>query len=390
MIRIVILFCALAAMLSSCGDSPAADGPAPPVEPSDLMLDGLTTVQKIQHAIGDDLFSKTFREEDGIGPVFIQDSCELCHWNDSRGPGTVTRMVIMNPDGATRASDQSSLPYGSVVRPRFLQSRLHEGVNVPVGVPNLKTSVRVGPSVFGRGWMEAVDPSEIERQAQLQERHPEEHGRIPRLPDGRLGRFGLKARIATLDEFAADAFNGDMGLTSDLFLLEPGQPREQRDDALPGLDITAGIIRDVGFYVRTLKIPERTGVVKVQAKRLFEDTRCAICHVPQMKTRPDFPVARLANKDALIYSDMLLHDMGTSLADGIVEGGAREREWRTAPLIGLRMQNNLFLHDGRATTIRDAILKHSGPGSEANASIEIYKKLSAADKDLLDSFVMGL
>src|SRR5207244_11004294 len=88
---------------------------------------------------------------------------------------------------------------------------------------------------------------------------------------------------------------------------------------------------------------------------------CSVCHVPGMKTRPDFPGVQLADISAPIYSDLLLHDMGEELADRQTDEGAGPRDWRTAPLIALRFQS-AFLHDGRAATVEVAILKHASPG----------------------------
>ncbi len=86
--------------------------------------------------------------------------------------------------------------------------------------------------------------------------------------------------------------------------------------------------------------------------RLFDATGCAKCHVPSMTA---------GDRRVLLYSDLLLHDMGPALDDKIVQGDATGRDWRTAPLIGLGLRTR-YLHDGRATTLRDAIVAHGGEG----------------------------
>ena len=74
-----------------------------------------------------------------------------------------------------------------------------------------------------------------------------------------------------------------------------------------------------------------------------------------------------------------------SLGDGIEQGDATGREMRTAPLWGLRLLTT-FLHDGRATTIEDAILAHDGQGAPpATAS-----RLSGGQKAKLVAFLRGL
>jgi CxxC motif-containing protein (DUF1111 family) len=85
----------------------------------------------------------------------------------------------------------------------------------------------------------------------------------------------------------------------------------------------------------------------------------------------------------------LLHDMGRALADGVVEGDAGGREWRTAPLIGLRFFP-AFLHDGRAKTIEAAVLTHAGEGSEANDAVERFRALTPAQRKHLLAFVARL
>ncbi len=103
----------------------------------------------------------------------------------------------------------------------------------------------------------------------------------------------------------------------------------------------------------------------------------------------DFEVKALAGIEAPIYSDLLLHDMGERLSNGIREGDAGSREWRTAPLMGLRFTPAL-LHDGRAKNVREAILAHGEPDSEARGSVSIFRTMRAADQAELVEFVEAL
>jgi CxxC motif-containing protein (DUF1111 family) len=269
-------------------------------------------------------------------------------------------------------------------------------------------SRRIGPPVTGRGYIEAVLDSEIERVAAEQATRADGiRGRINRVtyhsqsvegvavPHAHdaariIGRFGVKARVATLDDFAADAFQGDMGLTSPLRPEELANPDGLRDDEKAGPDVTAETVLTVASYVRTIEIPSRAQAVSTPAGRAaFDAANCSVCHVPGLRTREDFPVIQLAGIYAPLYSDLLLHDMGDALADGQTDEGAGPRDWRTAPLIGLRFQK-AYLHDGRAATIEVAILKHAGPGSEANDSVERFKALPLDQRAALLSFVHGL
>lgn len=355
-------------------------------DPTNLPLRGLSAEEQAAFDRGDVLFERVYRETQGLGPLYIRASCASCHQDDAKGPGFVTRMAVVEADGITASSDQSALLWGSVVR-----RQLAAGATRPIEPPDspdlrVLTSVRFGPAVFGRGWIDAVDGAEIERIEALQSRPGSPvSGRINRLADGSIGRFGVKARVATLELFTADAFRGDMGLTSPIYSEELPNPDGLTDDRLPGVDLSMDTIADVAAYVRMLAIPRREGLSDA-GRALFESTGCASCHVPSLRTRADYPVAALAGADAEIYSDLLLHDMGSALADGVREGSATEREWRTAPLMGLRHLRN-YLHDGRAATIEEAVRLHRGEGSEANASVDAFEALAPTERATLLDFL---
>lgn len=100
-------------------------------------------------------------------------------------------------------------------------------------------------------------------------------------------------------------------------------------------------------------------------------------------------MAQLRDVDAPIYSDLLLHEMGQLLADGLRDESAGPGEWRTAPLMGLRHQRT-FMHDGRSTTILDAIEAHQGPASQANVSVEAFHALTQEERAALVRFVESL
>jgi CxxC motif-containing protein (DUF1111 family) len=262
----------------------------------------------------------------------------------------------------------------------------------------------MGPPVIGRGYLEAIRDDEITRVAALQAGSGTGvHGRVNSVvygsepnPDQRfhrhlkgdmvIGRFGLKARIATLDDFAADALQGDMGLTSPLRPEEFPNPDGLTDDKKPGIDIGIDSVNHRADYTRLLAIPVRRLLALGAGAALFDSVGCAACHVPSLHTRADYPIPALADIDSPIYSDLLLHDMGDILADGLGEtdGQAGPRDWRTAPLIGLRFLRG-YLHDARAATIRDAVLLHDGEGSEAHDAVQRFAALSDAEqRDLLD------
>jgi CxxC motif-containing protein (DUF1111 family) len=98
----------------------------------------------------------------------------------------------------------------------------------------------------------------------------------------------------------------------------------------------------------------------------------------------------LANRDAQLYSDLLLHDMGDALADGRADGSATGREWRTPPLWGLRVMRQFLngeaflMHDGRARSVQEAIQLHDG---EARAARIAFTSLTPAQRAALLDFV---
>ncbi len=374
-------------------------------DPSDAPLAGLDEAWLLRFDAGDAVFEAPFRDSQGLGPLYIRHACVSCHEDDARGPGVVRRMVLVDAAGAP-LPDQSALAHGHVVRPL-----LAAGATVPIVPPSdVPTWVasRLPPAVFGRGYLEAIADAEIERVEAEQARVEDGvAGRIHRVPwqseanaepggfhafgpgrDGLIGRFGLKARIATVDEFAADAYQGDMGITSPLRPVELANPEGVLDDARPGVDVALETVNLAADYVRLLAIPPRAAPPE-GAEALFDALGCAICHVPSLRTRADYPIPELADVDAPVYTDLLLHDMGPALADATGDLDASPREWRTAPLIGLRHQR-AFLHDGRALGVEDAIVMHGGEGSEARASVEAFEALPTHERQLILQFINGL
>lgn len=394
---------AVAVALAACNGAESTDGPADSTaDPVDTPVHGVSSDTLDRFHEGDTLFGVDLRAPDGLGPLYIRQSCASCHEEGLRGPGIVQKMSIVDADGVTPSADQSTLEYGHTVRP-YVTAGAMTPLLPPEGAAGVKVTVRMGPSVVGRGYMEAVADSEIERvEAEQAKRTDGIRGRIHRVsyasvanPDktfgshnkgdtGLIGRFGLKARVATLDDFTADAFQGDMGMTSPMRPDEPKNPDGLTDDDKPGVDLPIDTVNLVAFYMRALEIPKRRP--DPDGLALFESAACGACHVPSLRTRADYPISQLADIEAPVFTDFLLHDMGPELADGLPDGDAHSEEWRTAPLLGLRHQK-AFLHDGRARTVEEAILAHAG---EAKSSLASFQALDADSRATLLSFVESL
>lgn len=405
----------LAAHASGCGGSaspPSMTGRSDASAQANLFdvpVTGLTSDWRARFNDGDTSFAIVLRDADGLGPLYTRQACADCHNEEDglRGPGAAQKMSVVAADGLTPSPDQSALPWGPTVHP-FVTAGATTPIVAPAGNANVRITSRLGPSVLGRGYLEAVADSEIQRVATLQaaradaihgvvntytyasQPNPDPTFNAHQPGDTVVGRFGLKARIGTLDEFVADALQNDMGITSPLRPTEFPNPDGLIDDDKPGVDASADDVNLRADYVRTIAIPWRA-TPDPTAAALFEQVLCSACHVATLHTRADYPIPALADLDAPIYTDLLLHDMGDGLSDSLDdgEGVATARTWRTAPLIGLRFSRE-FLHDGRATTLADAVLDHDGNGSQAHEAVQMFMALTADQQNALLDFVGSL
>jgi len=374
-------------------------------DPSDLPLKGLDETWQARFDEGDALFEQPYRPAQGLGPLYVRQACASCHADDARGPGGVTTFVLVEDDGITPATDQSALRFGHVTRTQRTAGAT-QGIEPPTD-PTVRTALRLGPPVFARGFLEAVPDATIEALETAQATRDDGiHGRIHRVcrkseanadqpfhahekgDCGLIGRFGVKARLATIDDFTADAFQGDMGLTSPLRPEELPNPDGLADDLLEGTDVDLDTVNLVADYVRLLRVPKRE-TPDTKGPALFAAARCDACHVPVLRTDETWAVPQLAGVDAAVFTDLLLHDMGDGLADSLPEGAAGPRDWRTAPLVGMRFLRR-FLHDGRAATLTAAIEAHASDGSEANDSVARWRALPEADRAALDTYLRTL
>lgn len=206
-----------------------------------------------------------------------------------------------------------------------------------------------------------------------------------------MGRFGRKARVASLLEFNAGAFLQEQGITNPLNpneLLPNGHPLPPGTDPAADPELSLDDLLHANDFVRFLAPPppkepttRQEAIAIRRGKGLFHGVGCATCHTPAMRTGPN-AIAALDRQVIYLYSDLLLHDMGPDLAD-ICLGDARPNEFRTAPLMGLRFRERL-LHDGRATTVLGAIQLHGGQATDARAAFE---KLSPENQEALLTFL---
>ncbi|HML30575.1 MAG TPA: di-heme oxidoredictase family protein, partial [Hyphomicrobium sp.] len=210
-------------------------------------------------------------------------------------------------------------------------------------------------------------------------------GRANITPHG-IGRYGWKASHVSIQEQIAHAFAFDIGLSSPLFPLPYGDCTKLETDCLSspngesplfeGREISSTMIGMVASYLTSLHARPLT-----DTSALFAATGCAACHVPTLKTRD--------GREIPAFTDLLLHDMGPGLDDGVGEPGVKSFEWRTAPLINgrLRPEERRYLHDGSAATVEEAVERHCG---EAEHSRALFEALTIEDKKRLVDYVNGL
>jgi CxxC motif-containing protein (DUF1111 family) len=186
-----------------------------------------------------------------------------------------------------------------------------------------------------------------------------------------------------------------MGITTDYLAQENSNPfadaATRAADRVPDPEIPLSTVISVVSYLRMLAppAPGEMTAARERGQALFVEVGCASCHVPEYRTGQSV-IPALSNRTVTIYSDLLLHDLGDELADNRVDGGADGREWRTAPLWGLRVMRDFLdgdvflLHDGRARTIEEAIEYHGGEAAAARAG---FRALQPADAAALVDFV---
>lgn len=373
-------------LAAACGVQPRLPDPlhGDPGSP----LPGLTEDELGRFQAGAAVFARQFTPEEGLGPRFNENSCSACHTfpaDGGTGETNIRRISRTLPDGSCDPVPEYS---GSNLRLQVTPALAAAG-----GQPErdfsrgTHTSVFTIPFTFGMGLLEAV-PVEV-----LQEMEDPDDadgdgisGRLGTDVQGRAARFGRKGDVATLDDFVDSAFRMEMGLTTHLVPDEgqagslPSVP--EGVDPAPEAEVSredfAAVVDFMRFLAPLSPAPVDTPEEEAGA-RWFQELGCAGCHVPVLPTEPvgSVPAAAVA-----FYSDFLLHDMGPGL-EGTCTPGASNREYRTEPLMGLRYRK-VFLHDGRARRVMDAILAHGG---EAEAAREAFAGLNRLQQEELLRFL---
>jgi CxxC motif-containing protein (DUF1111 family) len=339
-------------------------------------LAGLDAADMVRFTQGQDDFVEIDGVDDGLGPIFNESACVTCH-NTPVG-GTTGRVETRFGRMISGHFDPMTSQGGSLMQDHAIgavQTANGAYTFVPEVVPAEATirTWRLTTPLFGLGLVDAVPDAQLLQLAQWEARTSPSTRGVPNLvtelKTGALhvGRFGWKAQVPTLHQFAGDAYLNEMGITSPEF---PNESDPQGDHDLlkynpaPNMNDDGTDIQKAADFMTFLGPPPRGARTEQtdDGARVFRQIGCANCHVPTMTTG-DSPVQAIAHRSFQPYSDFLLHDMGR-LGDGIAQGQASGRQMRTAPLWGLTARP-AHLHDGRAKTPQEAILMHAGQGADA-------------------------
>ena len=419
------------------GGAPGAGGP----------IAGLSTNELAFFNLGKEDFEEAEDVPDGVGPRMNLDGCGGCHSQPATGgtsPFVNPQVAFASKDGGTDFVPSFVRLNGPIREARFVRNPdgtpdggVHalftvtgrtgaNGCNIrqpdfAKELANNNVIFRIPSPVFGAGLIEQIPDAAIaanqasnlsQKQALGIKGKANFHvaGRTVtgmtnnNGNDGTISRFGWKAQNKSLLLFSGEAYNVEMGITNELFQTErdetPGcqfatVPNDaQNMDATTVLESVTAIENFANFQ-RFLAPPMPSsntpgGATSIaNGKQKFTEIGCALCHAPALKTGTLSTVPALRNQTANLFSDLLVHDMGVGLADGVSQGEAGPREFRTAPLWGLG-QRIFFLHDGRTADLVRAIREHSSSGSEANGVISNFDNLSEGRKQDILNFLRSL
>lgn len=322
------------------------------------------------------VFSLGVTPAQGLGPLYNQPSCSACHASPTAGgtglvSGQDEQLVgQLLPNGTFSSLEGQGGP----------NARAHSiaELAVPCGLPTGPVpeanvvSLRNAMSLRGDGLIDDIAAGDI--LANMATEPLAIRGRANVLADGRIGKFGWKANVATLVDFMGDAYRNEMGLTN------PLQPQDEINGCAANLnspELDALVLQAAAMFLNTIDPPEPSFTCTSSAgAAVFTASGCSGCHTPVLPG----PGVR---GPVHLYSDLLLHDMGPALADQMQQGAAQGNEWRTMPLWQVA-ERNKYLHDGRAHSLTEAVLAHGG---QARAARDTFAGLSDTDKQAMLDFL---
>ena len=380
---------------------------------------------------------------DGLGPIFNAEGCAVCHDAGAVGGASATRIERRYGRFVNGVFDPLGNRGGSL-RQLFTVGRFTglngQACNAPLEVEPTEATVhnvgRVTTPLFGLGLVDAMpdsfftgmaagEPAATRGFANLVATVlPNDRDAGQSIGGMRVGRFGWKAGVPNLLQFAADAYLNEMGISTQSCFKGTSVTAFATESAPNGIPVPAGcddlappapagvpagtddavgscaggitlIQKDIDNFKRfmtNLAPPPRdlsnTGAIS-RGTPLYDSIGCANCHTRRVFTTPSpAPNGVPSNTNFQPFSDFLVHDMGT-LGDMIGNAGdtvAVTRRMRTAPLWGVRFRP-LLLHDGRCGDVPCAVRAHDGQGAAAR---DAFNALSASQQSDVVGFVRSM
>lgn len=355
---------------------------------------------------------------DGLGPLFNANACTSCHSSNARvspynSNGTVDNSFlfrIADTNGnehpvyggqlqtqATSGVSEASISWVE----SSLSNNIEFNISAEASLEGFNIGGRISPHLVGMGLLDLVEEQTILEYEDINDLNGDGiSGRahwVIEEGEQRIGRFGWKAINSSLKTQNAGAMHQDMGLTTSVNPTEnctSNQDNCQNELNGGSPEVSDVALKQVIDFMSALGVPNRRVDNKEKFNKgseIFEKIGCASCHRPTMTTGTSNKFSSLSNQTIYAYTDLLLHDMGESLADGVIEKNATGSEWRTPPLWGIGIveskEGARFLHDGRASTIKEAIELHDG---EAKSVRDNFVKLDNENLEKLLIFLRGI
>lgn len=355
---------------------------------------------------------RRFTPSEGLGPLYNSSSCAACHEQPVTGGGAPNYrnffLVALGTEGSQVPLVVINLP--SQVLPAFYGPGFGAGriVVPPVGPPGVAITMaqRAGPPLFGTGLFELVTNATIIALSDPDDADADGiSGRFNRAPGLLVGRLGFKSQANNIESFIRGAARNQMGITTNpvagsgaavslascrLLQVPTGGPNDPitDEDSIADPEISVPDFADIIAFCKFLAPPRRLALTESSARgqTFFEQVGCTKCHLMNLTT---------SLGTIQPFTDLLLHNMGPGLADGISQGSPQPSldgdtttgdEWRTAPLWGAAL-NAPYMHDGRAGTLLEAIDTHGG---EATGVLAAFNALSAAQQADVIAFLETL
>ena len=379
-----------------------------------------TQAQLEVYELGREVALRRFDYADGLGPAFNATFCGSCHEKPVLGgAGGLYRNFYLTgivDDYGAFFPAESAGDAGGVVR-HYQRPGFGDGVH-PSLDPRTNVIAQRNPiPFFGVGLIAELDEAVILANADPDDEDGDGISGRPNYDRGFVGRFGRKSQTVSIEGFIRGPLMNHLGITtsplsstqkaalpvdssasdsssdsnsmrqsaaSDLMhaLLPAGQAAAldsplTDEDGVPDPELSTDDLFFLVSFTMLAAAPEvRTDLSdhELNGSDHFDRLGCGDCHIPRL----DGPRGPLP-----VYSDLLLHDMGEELADGLQQGEATGAEFRTQPLWGLAAVGP-YLHDGRATTVDEAIRMHGGEASRSQAR---YLALTMAEQDELLDFL---